>query len=611
MMNMDETNLAAPQTLVPGEVAGVPEPVDQGQPSLGTGIRPQGLNLNPIKFWKDIGKNVADAGSYSQGVENFVRDPLNAQALTSMPPELVEKVATKTEDIADINANPAKAITYGAVHTTRLQQAYDDALRNREPGIDQDKFLNDFFEKNMQLKRNFAERAATDAYRFSFLSGRGPKAAADAAQSTYVEASKNIQGIQDEIFKTEYENNKTINNFVSGLETVMRNESREGRKAADGGRVPLMEQDRITLATRLQRIVKSKDVAGGRALLAEVEQLYGPKVAQYVRQAVPKPPLSEGEQKTVAALKEFGLGRYAREFEDTGSLSEEGAAALEKKRVQKLMGEKGVDQLTKELGDVTKYFGSEPGVFEAVSRIRAGTGNEADARLVSQKLGQVEDRKIELKGKETKTEAQARADVDLTMKPQIETAVATATLPVKVQEAQAKSNIELAAAGPRAAATERAKASVEAESFLPQQVAQGKQAVDSINSLLANPAFKQGAVGVTGPVARVVSSVIGGNRYADFTGQLEVIKSQQFLAGVAQMKGSGALSDAEGKKIEAATAALNVNMSPAEFERQLKIIRDTIQSGIDRTAAKANKPTTELPRVAASGSRPPLSSFQR
>lgn len=608
---MDEMNLATPQTLVAGEVAGMPAPVAQPPQTLGTGIKPQGLNINPIQFWKDIGKNVADAGSYSRGVETFVRDPINAQALTSMPPELVEKVATKTEDIADINANPAKAITYGAVHTTRLQQAYDDALRKREPGIDQDQFLNDFFEKNMQLKRNFAERAATDAYRFAFLSGRGPKAAADAAQSTYVEASKNIQGIQDEIFKTEYENNKTINNFVSGLETVMRNESREGRRAADGGRVPLGEQDRITLATRLQRIVKAKDVAGGRALLTEVEQLYGPKVAQYVRQAVPKPPLSEGEQKTVSALKEFGLGKFAREFEDTGMLSEEGAAALEKKRVQKLMGEKGVDQLTKELGDVTKYFGSEPGVFEAVSRIRAGTGNEADARLISQKLGAVEDRKIQLKGKEVGTEAQARADVDLAMKPKTEAAVAQATLPIKLQEAQAKANIEVATAGPKAAATERAKTTVEAEQLLPQQVAQGKQAVDSINSLLSNPAFKQGAVGLTGPLAKVVSSVIGGNRYADFTGQLEIIKSQQFLAGVAQMKGSGALSDAEGKKIEAATAALNVNMTPKEFERQLKIIRDTIQSGIDRTAAKANQPTTQLPRVAAPGSRPPLSSFQR
>lgn len=607
---MDQNNLATP--LAPGETAGMPEPVDQGQAALGTGIRPQGLNLNPIKFWKDIGKNVADAGSYSLGVENFVRDPLNAQALTSMPPELVEKVATKTEDIADINANPAKAITYGAVHTTRLQQAYDDALRKREPGIDQDQFLNDFFEKNMQLKRNFAERAATDAYRFAFLSGRGPKAAADAAQSTYVEASKNIQGIQDEIFKTEYENNKTINNFVSGLETVMRNESREGRKAADGGRVPLMEQDRISLATRLQRIVKAKDVAGGRALLSEVEQLYGPKVAQYVRQAVPKPPLSAGEQKTVAELKEFGLGKYAREFEDTGELSAEGYAALETKKVTQLLG-RNEGELAKKLDQVIKYFGNDPGVFEAISRIRAGTGTQDDARLIAQKESGIEDRKIQLKGKEVGTEAQARADVDLAMKPKTEAAVAQATLPVKLQEAKAKSDIELAAAGPKATAEAVGKAAGEAQVKLPAQVASGKAAVDSINAVLQNPAFKQGAVGLTGPIAKVASSVIGGNQYADFTAQLDVVKSQQFLNGVLALKtagGGGGLSDAEGKRIADAQAALSVNMTPKEFERQMKIIRDLTQTAIDRTAAAAGQSSPQLPQV-SSQRRPPLSSFQR
>ena len=611
---MDETTLAAPQTLVPGEVAGMPEPVDQGQPSLGTGIRPQGLNLNPIKVWKDIGKNVADAGSYSLGVENFVRDPLNAQALTSMPPELVEKVATKTEDIGDINANPAKAITYGAVHTTRLQQAYDDALRKREPGIDQDQFLNDFFEKNMQLKRNFAERAATDAYRFAFLSGRGPKAAADAAQSTYVEASKNIQGIQDEIFKTEYENNKTINNFVSGLETVMRTESREGRKAADGGRVPLMEQDRISLATRLQRIVKSKDVAGGRALISEVEQLYGPKVAQYVRQSVPKPPLSAGEQKTVSELKEFGLGKYAREFEDTGELSAEGYAALETKKVTQLLG-RNEGELAKKLDQVIKYFGNEPGVFEAISRIRAGTGTEDDARLIAQKESGIEDRKIQLKGKEVGTEAQARADVDLAMKPKTEAAVAQAKLPVAIQEAQAKSNIEVAAAGPKAAAEAKGKAAGEAQVKLPAQVAAGKAAVDSINAVLQNPAFKQGAVGTAAsrPIGFILGDVIGGNQYADFNAQLEVVKSQQFLNGVMALKtagGGASLSDAEGKQIANAQAALRVGMTRKEFEKQMKIIRDLTQGAIDRTAAAAGQATTELPQV-SSQRRPPLSSFQR
>lgn len=626
------------QNILPGEQAGVPagsqydlasgmpasqglqmpEPImDPAQQMPADAQMPQQgrskTGLNPVEFFKNFGRSVARAGSYSAGVEDFARDPRNAALLSRMPEGITEKLAAKTEDITDLDRNPAKAITYGALHTTRLAQRYTDGLSALNPESDADAFTREFFEKSQDLQRNFAEKAATNAYRYALLSGRPPREAADASQKAYASASRNVEEIQKARFASDYESMKSINNFVTGLNTVQANEARgaarQGQIAADGERAPLSDRDKVELARRLQQIISQKDVAGGRALIAEVEQLYGPKIAQYVRQAVPKPALSNKDQETVAELKTLGLGKYAREFEDTGMLSDEGQAAYTKKRDAKMFREENLKTTTKQFDEVARYFGKEPGVFEALTAIQTGNATADQTKLIADKIGELSAAKQREKVGETVAVKTAEGQVDLKLKPQIAAAEAGAKAAV---ELSTKPKIEAAVTAAKTLAEAQATAQIQ----LPAAAAGGAAVVDQINSLLNNPAFKTGAVGFTGTIAQLIGNTFGGTRYSDFNAQLQTLKSGQFIEGIRAARAAGGalggMSDAEGRKIESAVAALDVRMSPREFERQMNIIRKTLQDGLSRTAAQAGTAAPQLPAVRGSDNpRPPLGSFQR
>lgn len=66
--------------------------------------------------------------------------------------------------------------------------------------------------------------------------------------------------------------------------------------------------------------------------------------------------------------------------------------------------------------------------------------------------------------------------------------------------------------------------------------------------------------------------IVPGSDEYDFDEQLTTLKSKQFLATIQNMRGLGALSDAEGKKVESALAALNPAMSRKAFEESLNEI---------------------------------------
>ena len=62
-----------------------------------------------------------------------------------------------------------------------------------------------------------------------------------------------------------------------------------------------------------------------------------------------------------------------------------------------------------------------------------------------------------------------------------------------------------------------------------------------------------------------------------FEGDLETLKSQQFLTNIQAMKGMGALSNAEGAKVEQAVANLDLKGSEATIKKQLSIIFSSLQ----------------------------------
>jgi len=115
-------------------------------------------------------------------------------------------------------------------------------------------------------------------------------------------------------------------------------------------------------------------------------------------------------------------------------------------------------------------------------------------------------------------------------------------------------------------------------------VASFDSALDTLNRIATHPG-KSTAVGFGGTTA----SMIPGTNAAGFASQLETFKAQVFLPQVQNLKGMGALSDAEGKRLTAAIGALDQKMKPAEFDSQLAIIKN------DLNKARARVTGTTIP----------------
>ena len=86
----------------------------------------------------------------------------------------------------------------------------------------------------------------------------------------------------------------------------------------------------------------------------------------------------------------------------------------------------------------------------------------------------------------------------------------------------------------------------------------------------------------TGAVAGWLPSWVqdpGGQRVRSI---VENLKSQEFLRNVQNMKGLGALSEGEGKRVEAAIAALDPQSAPEELATQVNNIRESVIAAIER-----------------------------
>jgi hypothetical protein len=111
-------------------------------------------------------------------------------------------------------------------------------------------------------------------------------------------------------------------------------------------------------------------------------------------------------------------------------------------------------------------------------------------------------------------------------------------------------------------------------------------AIDTLD-VIANHPGKKSAVGFGGSQI----SMIPGTDAAGFAAQLETFKAQTFLPQVQALKGMGALSDAEGKKLTAAVGALSQSMKLEEFNSQIAKIKRDLQAARDRVSSGLNTPS--------------------
>ena len=124
-----------------------------------------------------------------------------------------------------------------------------------------------------------------------------------------------------------------------------------------------------------------------------------------------------------------------------------------------------------------------------------------------------------------------------------------------------------------------------------QSQAQGKvaafdSALDTLNVIANHPGKKS----VVGALTGGITSMIPGTDAAGFASQLETFKAQTFIPQVAALKGMGALSDAEGKKLTAAVGALDPKMKQKEFDAQVVKIKTSLEEAKQRALTMPGMP---------------------
>lgn len=124
-------------------------------------------------------------------------------------------------------------------------------------------------------------------------------------------------------------------------------------------------------------------------------------------------------------------------------------------------------------------------------------------------------------------------------------------------------------------------------------VASFDSALDTLDTISKHPG-KSAGVGFGGAQL----SMIPGTNAAGFAAQLETFKAQTFLPQVQALKGMGALSDAEGKKLTAAVGALSQSMKQSEFDAQTAKIRRDLEAARSRVGSTMqNSPSAPAPAM--------------
>lgn len=117
--------------------------------------------------------------------------------------------------------------------------------------------------------------------------------------------------------------------------------------------------------------------------------------------------------------------------------------------------------------------------------------------------------------------------------------------------------------------------------------------LQSIDRLAKHPGLKS-AVGATMQPKIPFVGEIPGTEKANFMAELDTFKSQTFLPMVQNLRGMGALSDAEGRKLTDAVGALNPSMSEKAFKESLNRIKADLMRAKNRVGKSIGQPTQDM-----------------
>lgn len=166
--------------------------------------------------------------------------------------------------------------------------------------------------------------------------------------------------------------------------------------------------------------------------------------------------------------------------------------------------------------------------------------------------------------------------------------------------AAADPDLQRRLAAAKAAGTAEGERTAAAQGDLPRVTAQVDELLRLTDELLKHPGLET-AVGKSSilPVAR-----IPGTDARDFTIRLDQIKGKQFLEAFQSLKGSGAITETEGRKATEAIARMDASGSEAEFRQAVRDFQDVVRAGLERTKARAGG-SGSAPAAGGTSSTPP------
>ena len=142
--------------------------------------------------------------------------------------------------------------------------------------------------------------------------------------------------------------------------------------------------------------------------------------------------------------------------------------------------------------------------------------------------------------------------------------------------------------------TEQFKNQAAAKEALPQQLAQGQNMLEVVNSMVGTVDKNGKVITQPHPGISAVGSAIGrlgsyvpGSSGADFMAMYDQVKGQAFLEAVQKMKGSGAISEVEGTKAAAAVTRMNTSQSREEFTKAAREFQDSMRRGMQDAQRRA------------------------
>lgn len=124
------------------------------------------------------------------------------------------------------------------------------------------------------------------------------------------------------------------------------------------------------------------------------------------------------------------------------------------------------------------------------------------------------------------------------------------------------------------------------------QIASFDTMLGTLERLAQHPGLSR-SVGVIGAFP-----TMPGTESANFKAELDTFQSQAFIPMVSQLKGMGALSDAEGKKLTAAVGALNPSMGEKAFRESIGRITAEMEAARERVSGQPTaKPAGKTPML--------------